>query len=61
MDRDGIESIMKECLSLQGSYGRLYNAYIHASEEEQDSFCDAAIDAGVNDILSFIMFVEGGA
>ena len=52
---------MKECLSLQGSYGRLYNAYIHASEEEQDSFCDAAIDAGVNDMLSFIMFVEGGA
>ena len=59
MDREDIENIMKESTGLQGFYGRFYyNSYLPADEESKNEFCQAAIDAGVTDLLSFCIWME---
>ena len=59
--REKYESLMRECAaSLQGMYGRLYyNQYLPLDDCDKDVVCEQLNEAGVNDMLDFVMYVEG--
>ena len=60
MDRDFYESMMNEAAhTLQGFYGRLYNRYLNAEEEQKKAFCDDLAEHNVESLLDFVMYVEG--
>ena len=58
-DKEFYESIMRESCSLQGMYGRFYHLeYMQWSEDYQDRFVEAMDEAGVKDLMDYIMFME---
>ena len=52
---------MRYCAqNLQGFYGRFfYNSYMPADEEVKDSLCQKFADAGIEDVMGFVMYIEG--
>ena len=60
LTREYYEGLFEECAnSLQGFYGRwYYENYLYASEEDKDMFCSVLKEAGVVDMMDFIIFME---
>lgn len=59
--REKYERIMEQCAqNLQGAYGRFfYNSYMPADEETKDNLCEKFANAGIEDMLGFVMYIEG--
>ena len=59
--REKYEGIMEYCAqNLQGFYGRFfYDRYMPADEEVKDSVCQKFADAGIENVMDFIMYIEG--
>jgi hypothetical protein len=59
MDKKEIIDAIRLLAHSQGSYGRLYNALMEASEEEMDAWFNETFAEEPKNIVDMVMMIEG--